>query len=371
MKILIIGEFSAFAKNLALGINSIPGHEAIVFGFRDGFKDIRQDGKSFEFPQEVDSCFYIKGKRIPRTTRLHAWYVNLKFRLTVLKYRKYFDAIFIINDQFIRLEENKLENSFSSKDILFVVKDESKIFMSSCGGDIVYWTYALNDKRLQKGYKDPSIIENVVRKKQHSEAEKIVRGVIPMAYEYHQAYSIYGKKFQLYDPLPLPVDSKSILQKDNYCKDGKIVIFNGALRPVKGIVYINEALTRIEKKYGDRVIIRNDRMPYQEYLSFLPQIDIYIDQCIIYDYGMSSISAMMAGCTVLSGNEPETRESFKISEIPIVSITPDSNQIFKALEELILNPDQIERIGKASAKFARDFHDARNVAKKYIDIFKN
>ena len=36
MNVLILGEFSAFAKNLAKGINAIEGNHAVVFSDDDG-----------------------------------------------------------------------------------------------------------------------------------------------------------------------------------------------------------------------------------------------------------------------------------------------------------------------------------------------
>ena len=86
---------------------------------------------------------------------------------------------------------------------------------------------------------------------------------------------------------------------------------------------------------------------------------------------MSAIAAMLAGCVVLSGNEPETRLTIGTNEIPVVSACPDSNQLYTELEKLILHPEEIERIGKQSVVYARQYHDCKFVAQRYLDVFQN
>ena len=53
MKIIIIGEYSSFSKNLSEGFRTL-GHECFVFSWGDGFKKIEQDG---EYSYTIDVAF--------------------------------------------------------------------------------------------------------------------------------------------------------------------------------------------------------------------------------------------------------------------------------------------------------------------------
>ena len=53
MRIVIIGEFSSFAKNLSEGFRAL-GHECFVFSWGDGFKNISQN-KNFSYT--IDARF--------------------------------------------------------------------------------------------------------------------------------------------------------------------------------------------------------------------------------------------------------------------------------------------------------------------------
>ena len=66
MKILIIGELSAFSKNLSKGFHAL-GHESFVFSWGDGFKKIEQDDDSYHIDVSNISVF---GHSIKGTNRI-------------------------------------------------------------------------------------------------------------------------------------------------------------------------------------------------------------------------------------------------------------------------------------------------------------
>ena len=368
MRVLIIGEFSAFAKNLAKGINLLEGHEAIVFSNEDGFKKIMQDGKSFTYPcvQNVK----IFGKSIKGTSFINGCKLYKQFKEDLKPFYHYFDIAFIISYTLLRRENNHCLPRFSIEDIKYAVKDSGKIFLSSCGGDMAFNKFALGDKRFMTVYTDKKILNNHSYIKLENKVKEIVDGVIPMSYQYHEAYRLYGDGFKLLDAIPLPFDYTTVPAKKTFYSKGKIVLFNGALRPTKGTKFINEAIEKICQKYPEKVELRNDRLPYDQFLAFLKQIDIYVDLCTDYDYGMSALAAMAAGCVVLSGNEPETRKCFQDDKIPVVSLTPDVNQIYDALERLITSPSEIEIIGRNSIKYVSEKHSCQLIAARYINVFQ-
>ena len=368
MNILILGEFSAFAKNLALGINKLGGHNVVVVCDGDGFKSIKQDSNSIVFPTPHNISIF--GIQVPKTYKLYGFKNFLKSRKVVKRFNSYFDVVFIINSIFIRDYLEFSSPYFSVKDLRYVCKNNAKVFMSACGGDLPFFSFAVSDKRFSTVYsKIPD--KNFFARKQ-SLAKSVVDGVIPMSYQYAESYRQFGKEFVLLPAIQLPFDVDSVPAKDFSDSPNKIVIFNGALRATKGTKFIDEALRILIDKYGDRLIIRNDRLPYDQFINTLHEFDLYIDLCTDYDYGMSAIAAMSAGCVVFSGNEKETAKEFGIIEsIPVVSISPDSNDIVGKISYFIDNPEEIYKVGKMSRAYVEKYHECSFVAKQYINLFSS
>ena len=266
MKVLIVGEFSAFAKNLSVGINSIDGNEAVVFANDDGFKKIKQTSLSYTYKSPHNIKLF--GFEIRGTHKIVGYFQYMKFKKDLKKFKNYFDVIFIISYTLIREEHNKTNPQFSINDLKYAIKKDGKIFMSSCGGDVAFFEFAKQNKRFSCVYKDLNIPRMPLYYKQKDLIKDIVKGVIPMSYQYHEAYRLYGKEFPLLNPIQLPFDVSTVPHKSEYLKNKKITIFNGALRPTKGTKFIVEALQKISEKYSDRIIIREDRLPYNQFLNF-------------------------------------------------------------------------------------------------------
>lgn len=366
MNILILGEFSAFAKNLARGLNLLRGHNVVVVCDGDGFKSIKQDNNSIVFPTPHNIS--VLGITIPKTYKIFGFKNFLKSRKVVKRFKSYFDVVFIINSIFIRDSFDFSSPYFSIKDIHFICQDGAKVFMSACGGDLPFFKFAISDKRFSTVYSRIPDKKFFARKEKL--ASTIVEGVIPMSYQYAESYRQYGKEFKLLPAIQLPFDVDSVPTKKFDNKAGKIVIFNGALRPTKGTKFIDEALRNVVDKYGERIIIRNDRLPYDQFIQTLHEFDLYIDLCTDYDYGMSAIAAMSAGCVVFSGNEKETKTEFGIEDdIPVIPISPDIDDIVNRISYFIENPEEIALVGKKSHEYVKKNHDCCIVAHKYINQF--
>lgn len=113
-----------------------------------------------------------------------------------------------------------------------------------------------------------------------------------------------------------------------------------------------------------------EHVPFGKYIDLVKHTNILIDQCQSYSYGMNAIIGMAAGKVVLSGNELECQREFK-QEIPIVNIRPNEDFIFNQLEYLITHPEIIDNLSSKSALFARNFHDSKLVASRYLALFGN
>lgn len=362
MKILIIGEFSGFAKNLINGFLKIGGHEIVVFASQDGFKSIKQDVLTYDYPY---SCIKFLGYSIPKSYLLKGFIGHWKFLKDIRKYKNYFDAAFIINSSFIRSRYNIFSPYFSYDDVEYVTKDVNKIFMSICGSDaLVYDYFSSIDSVMYNLYSKSTVLD---ANRRYLQMVQRITNVIPVNYAYAESYRRNPGNFKIYETIPLPFDIDSVKYKDNIPGD-TIYIYNGALRPEKGMAVIEEALCQLKSKYGERIFIVNDRLPYDKFLQNLLKINIYIDQCGTY-HGIAAMIAMAAGCVTFSGNCPEEAAEFKIKEIPIVSTQYNENDIFEKLEWWINHPNEMLEMGRKSRRYVEMVHDSKNIASQYIKAF--
>lgn len=368
MRILIIGEYSGFAKNLKIGLKNL-GHETILFSWGDGFKKIKSN-----YPEDyyIDvSNIVVHSKQIKGSWIFKNIRETLAFNAKVNQIYKngLFDAILVLNLDFIRFERQFWKPYFTLNTIKKIVKDKNNIFLSLCGNEFVYNSFLSSMRKSNPkdalNRLNPTGREIEVFNTFSSEIPR----VIPVMYDYAEPYrcSDLSKEFKLQPTIPLPLYLENI---EFYNKiNERIVIFHGLNRDSKGTSIICEALNEIKNQYPNVEVVIDGNLPFVDYLAILKRANIIVDQCYTFSYGMNAIYSMAMGKVVLSGNEPECQREFGRIDIPIVNIEPDSQQILSELKRLIENPKLIEDLSIKSRKFVEEFHDAKIVAQQYIDVF--
>lgn len=370
-KCLIIGDYSSLGKNLKMGLekNSI---ETYLITNGDGWKNISYDDKKIIKVKTKNIKFL--GKKIIGSGRIKYifdYLFNLKAEIRKQKY----DYIIVMNQSFISL--NLVPNYFNVdyfpiKFLKNSLNKDGKIYMLACGDDS-YYLQAENRYRYfphsNQKIKDSNYIKYNGVKKCEKILEKI-DGIIPICWDYAEAYRVFYKKNQKIKPtIQLPLDLEKIEYKVNLIED-KIIIFHGLNREeFKGTKYIKEAMENIQRKYPDRVeIIVDGKMPLEEYKKILSRANIVIDQCNSYSYGMNALISMAQGKLVLSGNEKECMNELGRDDIPVINIIPSAEDIEKKLEYFIKNPNLITEMGEKSRKFVEEFHECSIVGKEYLKI---
>lgn len=369
MKIIIVGEFSGFAKNLNLGFQKI-GHQCFTFSWGDTFKKICPDRNTYL----IDiSNYQIFGKSIKGTNRIRRIFSNIKLHNFIR--RTYSvekaDVILIVNPAFL-LRERSLFSPFFSKDMLFhIVKDKENIYLSACGNDFIFNCYLPMSKKVNEYTLSKYYVGAEKGRKDFEYHISYIKKVIPVMYTYAVAYRYfqYCNDYRILNSVPLPFDVSSV--NPTNVIENKVKIMHGVSRPhEKGSYIILASLERLKRKYEKYVDIKVVwRVPLKEYLQIMQEANIIIDQCYAIGYGMNTIEALAMGKVVLSGNEKENQEEFGIIENPIITIGPNADQIFKELEKLILNPQIINEISEKSRKYAENIHECSDVAKQYIELF--
>ena len=362
MKILIVGEFSGFAKHLKNGFKKL-GHEVTIVMQPDSFKKFKGEHDDIVYR----SHWFFLGHPIKGTARLphplKAYRINK--RLNEIYKDSAPDIIVVINYSFLSSSRTMPGTQISF--IQRCIKRGSKLIMSECGSTPAD---CFNHSEFWKERGRKIVLED----KRYSFLLETSNIIIPTIYGYYENLLEYNK-YHMFDldklnnAIPLPITIDKDVKVDS-CVNRKIVVFHGIIRPIdKGTPFITEAMNRLQREYPDKVLcISRGGMPYDEYVKLFNKIDILIDQTYGNGWGMNAIIGAMNGKCVLAPCGQENGENMNIPDIPFIRIGPNSDKIFEVLKDLVLNPHQIDAIRKKSRRFAEKHCECSIIARKYIDL---
>lgn len=354
MKILLLEEYSGFYKNLRDGLIA-NGHEVTFIATQDRWK-------------KIEGMDYIIGSKFTGTMGKFVRRVQL---IRYLPKMKGFDVVLLINQSF-------LFQGISSIVLRYLKKNNKKLILSACGGDVQYASYGLSGGYANWGFEG---IEDVIIKKclnRHArwlnqKIAKAIDGVIPITYEYAEAWrnSIY--KYLVLPTIPPPINIDTVKQVFRPCSQ-KIVFFHGLNRgEEKGTKYIQKAMENMAIKYpNDIEIIIKGGLPLDQYLELLSKVNVVIDNCNDYSYSsMNALYSMALGKVVMKACKEECLLEYGITEKPpIVDISPDVKNIENQIEWIIKNRVKLQDLSMNSRSFVEKYHSHKVIAKKYIDHFR-
>lgn len=377
MKILLLGEYSHLHNTLKKGLLTL-GHKVVLVGDGDGFKNFPVD-ISIK-PRFTNNHFVHKLKvGLFKITKIDLGELErgVRFYFYLNKF-KGFDLVQLINEKPIKT--TPLFERFLLKKIF---KNNSKTVLISCGVDFISVEYMLQKKfrysLMDPIFKDPNLkneyqyIFNYI-KKSHKKTHQLVFKNIQKIIASDIDYVLPLKNHKLfYGLIPNPIDCETIPYNELIIKD-KIILFLGINRGTytkKGILFFEEALAIIDKKYEDNVkIIIAENIPYKEYLLQYKEAHILLDQVYAYDQGYNALEAMASGKVVFTGAEKEFLEHYKITEDEVcINAVPNSLEIADKLSWLIENPNKMLEIGKKARKFIEEHHHHKKVAEKYLKAY--
>lgn len=358
MQILIVGEMSGFAKHLKIGFERI-GHSVTIVQHGDGWKKLA--GKDDIICR--NKSWYIKGHHIYGSNRIRAIFTNLSVDMQLRKQCPHPGLIIVINYDFLR--ENITDAGVGRRFLKKQINKGAKLIMTECGFS------PAGMFRMPEFYKK----KNVRIKLDDSRYWFLLNKsnvIIPTCYSYYDCLAAYREYFR-YDvsklhnciPLPITIEENCCITP---CTGRKIVVFHGIIRPIeKGTPFIQAAMEKLQSDFPDRVeCVCVGGLPYNEYVELFERVDILVDQTYHNGWGMNAIIGAMKGKCVLAPCGPENSENMSIPEIPFVRIGPDSEQIYRTLRSLILNPESIDSIKVASRKFVVEYCDSKIIAQRYL-----
>jgi glycosyltransferase involved in cell wall biosynthesis len=377
MRILFIGEYSRLHNSLKEALTKM-GHEVMIVGNGDGFKDLPVDFN-------IDAKF--SKSKIPNLFRqaiyrifkydVAEWEYGLRFQALLPKLKD-FDVVQLISETplftFLPLEFQLLKK---------LRKQNRKMFMLTSGTDVTFMQAAINKKfrysLLDPYLKNKKLIDEYRHalphlepkyKKHHKKMLGLVNGIIASDIDYAIALEGEPKSLGL---IGNPVNTDKIVSEPHDIS-GPISIFHGINRwnyHKKGNAFFEKALKIIGEKYGDKVnIVNSENIPYDDYIKLYDASHILLDQVYAYDQGYNALEAMAKGKVVFTGAEKEFNDYYNLDERVAVNALPDVNEIVRELSFLIENPQEISAIGKRARTFIESEHDYMKVAEKYLKTWQ-
>lgn len=375
MKILLIGEYSRLHNSLKEGLLEL-GHEVIILGFKDGFKDYPVD---FPLVKKWDNGLLKKCKIA--LLKLTGFDIS-----SFLTYRQFcknqvhfkdFDVVQLINENSFYCDYK-----YETKILDYLFDHNKKVFLLSCGDDYVHVNYNFNHPD------NPSIVQpylagkiadkafsNVLKfrtpsfEKLHHFIQEKCNGVITSDLDYQLPWQNHPKYL---DMIPNPIN----LDKLDYIPmeiGPKIEIFHGINRESyfkKGNDFFEKALTIIQEKYPEKVSITvTENVPYEEYINQYNRAHIVLDQLYGHDQGYNALEAMAKGKVVFTNASALFEKYYRLTEKVAVNAMPDVNYLVAELSQLIENPHMIDEIGKNARDFVVREHHYKMIAEKYISVW--
>ncbi len=378
MRILLVGEYSRLHNSLKEGLLK-NGHQVTLVGNGDVFKQYPVD-------INIDGSF-IKNNFILNKIR-HLIFkmtsIDLASIETFIRFKKHKKSL--INYDFVQLINEtpfNIGSYFEKKLLSFLFRNNKKVFLLACGDDYRYISFLLsgkfpystvspllNNPNLKKKYQYTLKFVSKQQKAIHDFVFKYIKGVIPASVEYKIAYENTPKTLPL---IPNPVNVDEIVYIP-FSNNEKIRMFHGINSSnylKKGNKYFEEALSIIVQKYPDKIeVITTRDLPYKEYIKHFLSAHIILDQAQAHDQGYNALEAMAMGKVVFTGAGTPFTTYYNLENIVAIDASPDSSKIADKLEQLILNPDEIFKIGKNARTFVEKEHHYKAIAKKYIETWK-
>lgn len=375
MRILLVGEYSRLHNSLKEGLMS-HGHEVTIISTGDNFKN---------YPSDIKLKIAYQGG-------LMKWIRLFLFKFFGMdmtsnsvarqffdhaKQLKGYDVVQLINESPFGLIPSKEKQL-----IAFLEKHNKKLFLLCCGTDYLSVKYALSDilpYSILHDYKNGKIDREAFNfilkytkpefKGLHEYVYERINGVIASDIDYHMPLE-HNPAYLGLIPNPVNIDK---LQYRSLPINGKINIFMGINRAnyhTKGIIYFEEAMKIILKKYDDRILfIKAENLPYSEYIEKYNDAHILLDQALGFDQGYNALEAMAKGKVVFTGAEKIFEEYYQLTETVAINATPDAEKIAADLTALIEDPQLINAIGSNARKFIEDQHHYKKVARRYVDVW--
>ena len=354
MKILLFGEFSGLFNCLRDGLVA-NGHEVVMASDGNGYKNL---------PRDID------------------WYANPnlgKFKHVVEMGKLFnqrhslrgYDVVLLIHPFIFSRYRFVIKPLFD-----YLINNNEKVFLSGAGMTPVVLQHWYNSEEKYKRYvmgnlEDvPSLKECLASHATDWEYELLERinGYIPIWYEYAMPFKKHPKCLPTIR-IPINIEKQAYIPNRD---SEKIVFFHGLTTKAhaKGTAIIKAAFDKMQKSYGDVAeFVCAGGLPFDEYMKLVSKINVILDDVNSYSIAMNGLFSLARGKIVMGGAEPVANKELGLEWNPVYNLCPEVDQICSCIEDVINKRDQIEEIGLKGRKFVEQYHDYKDIAMQYVELF--
>lgn len=357
MKILLFGEFSGLFNCLRDGLVE-NGHE--VFRFSSG------DGKR-NYP--ADYNWYVGKDKAGRLSPL----LQIKNVFTHRELLRGYDVVLLIHPYVITSILPLIKPIYE-----YIFKHNGKVFLSGAGLTHYARKYWFDSNEKYHNYVAGEYIDipkfRAMYDKQgpiswENEMMDRINGYIPIWYEYAKPYKDHPHCLKT---IRIPINCEKHVYSPNIVSD-RIVFFasRSPRKNAKGYSIIMDAFNKMEKEYGDVAeFVTAGGLPFEEYIKLISRTNVVLDDANSYSIAMNGLFSLAQGKIVMGGAEPVANAELGLDWNPVYNLCPDVDQICSCIEDVIKKKDQIEEMGRKGREFVEQYHDYRDIAKQYVELFE-
>jgi len=302
--------------------------------------------------------------------------------LRLLPLLKGFDAVQLVNTNFVSLRPGKIQLVFD-----YLRRHNGGVYLTLAGNDY-HFVKACLDKTtfrysefMTGSAPSPMHLENPSHSYRWVSDEvrrwtdhlvKHLDGAMSVLPEYDMAWRpVLGDKLT-FTNIPIELQSLPYREPDI---DRPIEIFVGIKREMmtqKGTgILLKKARETEELCRGKCIVHHVENLPLGEYLKKMRSSHIVLDQLYSYSPATNALQAMAQGKVAGSGAQPEYYSMIHEKDRgAIISLSPFNEDIVGTLVDLVENPNQIVSMAAEGRRIVERHNDSDKVALKFLKVWE-
>ena len=356
MKILLLGEYSGFYKNLKSGFQKL-GHDVTFVSDGHYGQHIYGD---FKYPRYSGGIL----KSVQR---------NLMLPFDEKKFSEY-DIVYLIDSSFIRSPKTAFT-------IERLKKNNGSLFLTPCSSRDSYFLRSLNELTIHPHMNDDGTINMedaaMLDKggyKFHDFVVSQMDGIIPISPLYALGYQDIEKPVE---NIPLPIEASNLQRKKRSTRQKfeAPLFFHGSQSDhgfFKGSPAIMKGVHLAKRNNNFKVdteIIR----PHSNYLEKISAFDILIDQTKAVGLGMNALIGLSRGLATLTHINQQWTDMMKTPMPPVINVSNKPESVATGIEKILQEwpTSAFDERMEASQDYVQKNHDASVIAERYLKFHKS
>ena len=192
-----------------------------------------------------------------------------------------------------------------------------------------------------------------------------VTGIIPNAFEYHEAHKNNKK---VTEPIQMPMECEPL--KNNFPKNSFKILHGLNRYGFKGTQIVENVFSALnDGRYPGAEFKISGQQTLDNWLGLLNEHHVIVDQLYNKSLGMNSLYILGSGRILVAGDVAPASALFGIPKPPMISTEPSIEGLTRALSSILESGETLKHYQEESIQYVKDHHSPKLVAQKFINIF--